>query len=71
VEPEETSIARQRLDKEVSAATDTRVTIKELLGIIFSVRSVQSGGGVEYFHRSPASRRRCRKGKSRIWGSKV
>jgi hypothetical protein len=29
------------------------------------------GGGVEYLHRSPASRRRRQKGKSRIWDSKI
>jgi hypothetical protein len=29
------------------------------------------GGGVEYLHRNPASRRRRRKGKSRIWDSKI
>jgi hypothetical protein len=29
------------------------------------------GGGVEYLHRSPASCRRQRKGKSRIWDSKI
>jgi hypothetical protein len=29
------------------------------------------GGGVEYLHHDPASRRRRRKGKSRIWESKV
>jgi hypothetical protein len=29
------------------------------------------GGGVEYLHRDPASRRRRRKGKSRIWDSKM
>jgi hypothetical protein len=29
------------------------------------------GGGVEYFHRLPASCRRRRKGKSRIWESKI
>jgi hypothetical protein len=33
--------------------------------------SIPCGGGVEYLHRSPASRRRRRKGKSRIWGSKI
>jgi hypothetical protein len=32
---------------------------------------VPCGGGVEYLHRSPASRRRRRKGKSRIWDSKI
>jgi hypothetical protein len=42
VEPE-TSIAKQWLDKQVSAATDTQATIEELLGMMFSVRSVQSG----------------------------
>jgi hypothetical protein len=30
-----------------------------------------SGGGVEYLHRVPASRRRRRKRKSRIWDSKI
>jgi hypothetical protein len=29
------------------------------------------GGGVEYLHRDPASRRRRRKGKSRIWDIKI
>jgi hypothetical protein len=29
------------------------------------------GGGVEYLHRDPASRRRRRKGKSQIWNSKM
>jgi hypothetical protein len=29
------------------------------------------GGGVEYLHRDPASRKRGRKGKSRIWDSKI
>jgi hypothetical protein len=43
MELEETSIARQRLGKEVSAATDTQGTIEELLGTIFSVWSMQSG----------------------------
>jgi hypothetical protein len=38
----ETSIARERIGKQVSAATDTE-TIEELLGTMFSVRSVQSG----------------------------
>jgi hypothetical protein len=42
VEPEETSIARQRTGKEVSAATDTQKTTEELPGM-FSIQSVQSG----------------------------
>jgi hypothetical protein len=29
------------------------------------------GGGVEYLHRDPASRRRRRKGKSQIWENKI
>jgi hypothetical protein len=29
------------------------------------------GGGVEYLHRDPASRKRRRKGKSQIWDSKI
>jgi hypothetical protein len=33
--------------------------------------SLPCGGGVEYLHRDPASRRRRRKGKSQIWDSKI
>jgi hypothetical protein len=33
--------------------------------------AVPYGGGVEYLHRIPASRRRRRKGKSRIWDIKI
>jgi hypothetical protein len=43
VEPEETSIARQRLGKQVPAATDTQATIEKLFGKVFSIQSVQSG----------------------------
>jgi hypothetical protein len=42
VEPEETSIATQRLGKQVFAARDAQPTIEELLGTMFSIRSVQS-----------------------------
>jgi hypothetical protein len=35
------------------------------------LESYSCGGGVEYFHRDPASRRRRRKGKSQIWDSKI
>jgi hypothetical protein len=42
VAPEYTSIVRQRLGKQVSAATDRQATIEELLGMVFSVRSVRS-----------------------------
>jgi hypothetical protein len=41
VEAEETSIPRQRLSK--SSAVDMQATINEVLGTLFSVRSVQSG----------------------------
>jgi hypothetical protein len=41
VEPEETSITRQRLGEQVSAATDTQATIEELLRTMFHIRSVQ------------------------------
>jgi hypothetical protein len=40
LEPEDTSIARQRLAKQIPAATDTKATIEELLGTMFSIRSV-------------------------------
>jgi hypothetical protein len=60
--------------------------IREIVGAVFSVGSVPRlyhesqrdksvkypcGGGVEYLHRNPASRRRRRKGKSQIWDSKI
>jgi hypothetical protein len=40
--PEEMSIARQRLGKQVSVATDTQTTREELLETVFSIRSMQS-----------------------------
>jgi hypothetical protein len=40
VEPEETAVTRQRFVKHVSAATDMRATIEELLETLFSMRSV-------------------------------
>jgi hypothetical protein len=43
VEPQETSIARQRLGKHVIAATNTQATIEALLENMFSIRFVQSG----------------------------
>jgi hypothetical protein len=43
VGPEETSIARQWIGKQVSAETDTQVTTEELLGTMFTIWSVQSG----------------------------
>jgi hypothetical protein len=35
------------------------------------LQSNPCGGGIEYLHRNPASRRRRRKGKSKIWDSKI
>jgi hypothetical protein len=37
VEPEETSTARHRLGKQVSAATDTQATIENLLEAVFYI----------------------------------
>jgi hypothetical protein len=34
-------------------------------------RQSPCGGGVEYLHRDPASRRRRRQGKSQIWNNKI
>jgi hypothetical protein len=36
------SIGTQRFSEQVFAATDTQATIEELLGMMFSIRSVQS-----------------------------
>jgi hypothetical protein len=41
----------------------------QLLGTF--LKALPCGGGVEYLHRDPASRRRRRKGKSQIWDSKI
>jgi hypothetical protein len=48
VEPEETSIDRQRLGKQVSAATDTQATIEEFLKTMFSIRRVRNGYKEEF-----------------------
>jgi hypothetical protein len=48
VEREETSVARQRLGKQVFAATDTQASIEELLGTIFSIQAIQSGYKEEF-----------------------
>jgi hypothetical protein len=56
VEPEETCIARQRYGIQVSAATDMRTTIEELLRIFFPIRLVQSGyKGSSVENRQPSS----------------
>jgi hypothetical protein len=41
-------IAKQRLGKQVSAATDTQAKIEELLGTMSSILSVQSGYKEEF-----------------------
>jgi hypothetical protein len=43
--------------------------IKE--GLVFYIYIDPCGGGVEYLHHDPASRRRRRKGKSQNWDSKI
>jgi hypothetical protein len=43
VEPEETFISRQRLGKQVSAATDTKAAIEKFWGTKFPVWSMRSG----------------------------
>jgi hypothetical protein len=43
----------------------------EVLKARDEVKSYPCGGGVEYLHRDPASRRRRRKEKSEIWDSKI
>jgi hypothetical protein len=40
VESEETDVARQRIDKHVSAATDTHETIEEVLETMFPMSFV-------------------------------
>jgi hypothetical protein len=40
--PDQTSIASQQLGKHVAVATDTHVTIEELLEKVFSMGSVQN-----------------------------
>jgi hypothetical protein len=68
--------------KEVPAETNTRAAIEErcfrcgphravIKKTIGAIQFTPCGGGVEYLHRSPASRRRQRKGKFRIWDSKI
>jgi hypothetical protein len=48
VEPEETSIARQRLGEQESSATVMQGTIEELLGTMFYILSVQSNNEDEF-----------------------
>jgi hypothetical protein len=48
VEPEETSIDRQRLGKQVSTATDTQATMEELLGTMFYILSARSSYKEEF-----------------------
>jgi hypothetical protein len=42
-----------------------------ITGVRLQLRLLPCGGGIEYLNRSPASHRRRRKVKSRIWDSKV
>jgi hypothetical protein len=69
VEPEEIFIARQRLRKQVSAATNTQITVEKLLGTMFSVRSVQSGYKKEFSWESAVEFRSSKWAVSREFGS--
>jgi hypothetical protein len=73
VEPEETSSAKQRLGKHVSATTSNNgnmvgngVFVGSALGLynddLRPAQMIPCGGGVQYLHRTLASRRRRRKG---------
>jgi hypothetical protein len=55
VEAEETSFVRQRLGKQVFAATDKQVAIEELLGTVFPIRSVQGGYKGKFSRESQSS----------------
>jgi hypothetical protein len=74
-------VSRKRINKYVPVATNTHTTVEFLLKTVFYTWSVQRGyeednwgdtvrppfgGGVEYLHRDPGSRRRRQKGKSQI-----
>jgi hypothetical protein len=48
-----------------------RVRPRSYLKLIGAIQAHPCGGGFEYLHRDPASRRRRRKGKSQIWDSKI
>jgi hypothetical protein len=48
VEPLQTSVPKQRLGKQFSAATDKKTAIEELLGTIISIRSIKSGHKEEF-----------------------
>jgi hypothetical protein len=82
----ETAISEKRLGKHIPAETrSTQQYVYNGNGSVFYVAraddlqrrqfeqssSSPCGGGVEYLHRNPASRRRRRKGKPRIWDSKM
>jgi hypothetical protein len=59
VEPEETDIAMQQLGKQDSAPTNTQATTEELLGMMFSLRSMQSGHKVELVTWSSSKGTQC------------
>jgi hypothetical protein len=67
------AISGQRLDKHVPATTDTKAKIGAVFsmwsvprcykqGTSLELSSILCGGGFKYLHRSPASRRKRRKG---------
>lgn len=58
MEPEETVVARQQLDKRVSAATDSHATTENPLKTVF----LYAGYIMRASRGNPASRRKRRKG---------
>jgi hypothetical protein len=71
-----TSVAMKRRCKHAFPTVKRPCFLRRPCKIIIKKSSVEEswypcGGGVEYLHRDPASRRRRRKGKSQIWDSKI
>jgi hypothetical protein len=59
-EPEETSIARQRLGKHIPAAMDVHATTEEMLETAFSMRSVQKLYEDQWDHPDDVKQLYCR-----------
>jgi hypothetical protein len=59
------------LDTKTYWLTDRQLQCDFDFAFDFELASKPCGGGVEYFHRDPACRRRRRKEKSQMWDSKI
>jgi hypothetical protein len=56
----------------LAVVSEQRVCVQlYICSTVFKCKFIPCEGGVEYLNRDPASRRRRRKGKSRIWDSKI